>query len=347
MPLPNGVQNCRAFVSVVLCICFPLTQRSNPLWHVQMHQLDSAVTGRLEAVEGHLQLIAGVLGTKLAGTPDAQPLQAAGLQTTPGQLAASAAWDLSGISIMQQLSDLHIEMSRLSQDQLQVRSDAQTSETVSSDLDELRHRLHGQEAETQQLQQAHSDALLQAAVLQQGLSAQENLTDQMQQTQQSLTLTVDGMASDLARHVNDMQDAHSQLETQHASTSSQISEEMSQHHVDLCKLRAASAAHDEQLKQHGETLRQHEAQLARSAASQQETQEALRRLNEHTGAISSHNTGLSKLSLYAVLSITDGPRVKALPSARQMHLVADFNSILGCAFQPITHLTLLLWISVT
>ena len=260
-----------------------------------MHQLGSAVTGRLEAVEGHLQFIAGLLGTRLADTPNAQPHQAVRLLTAPGQLAAGAAWDPSGISIMQQLSDLHTEMSRLSQDQSQVRSDAQTSEIVSSDLAELRHRLHGQEAEAQQLQQAHSDALQQAAVLQQSLSAQESLTEQMQQTQQSLTLTVDGMASDLARHVHDMQDAHSQLETQHASTSSQISEEMSQHHVDLRKLRAASAAHDEHLQQHGKTLTQHEAQLASSAASQQETQEALRKLNEHTGPLSSHNTGLGKL----------------------------------------------------
>ncbi len=262
-----------------------------------MHQLDSAVTGRLEAVEGHLQFIAGLLGTKLAGTPDVQPSQTARFHTTPGQLAAGTAWDPSGISIMQQLSDLHTEVSRLSQDQFQVRSAAETSEIVSSDLAELRHRLHGQEAEAQQLQQAHSYALQQAAVLQQGLTAQESLTEQMQQTQQSLTLSVDGVASDLARHVNDMQDAHSQLETQHASTSSQISEEMSQHHVDLRKFRAASAAHDEQLKQCGETLRQHEAQLASTAASQQETHEALKRLHEHTGALGPHNTGLSKLNV--------------------------------------------------
>ncbi len=264
---------------------------------MQIHQLDSAVTGRLEAVEGQLQFIAGVLGTRLAGVPDAQMPQAAGHQTRPDRLAAGTAPDPSGISIMQQLSDLHTEVSRLSQDQFQVRSAAQTSEIVSSDLAELRHRLHGQEAEAQQLQQAHSDALQQAAVLQQGLSAQESLTEQMQQTQQSLTLTVDGVASDLARQVNDMQDAHNQLETQHASTSSQISEEMSQHHVDLRKLRAASAAHDEQLKQYDETLRQHEAQLASSVASQQETHEALKRLNEHTGALTSHTTGLSKLNV--------------------------------------------------
>ena len=262
-----------------------------------MHQLDSAVTGRLEAVERHLQFIAGILGTQVAGTPDAQPPQAARLQTAPGQLAAGAALEQSGISIMQQLSDLHTEMSRMSQDQHEVRSAAQTSESVSSDLAELRNRLQGQEAEAQQLQQAHSDALQQAAVLQQGLTAQEILTEQMQQTQQSLTVTVDGMASDLAKHVNDMQDAHSQLETQHASTSSQISEELSQHHVDLRKLRAASATHDEQLKQYDETLSQHEAQLASSAASQREMHEALKRLNEHTGALSSHNTGLSKLNV--------------------------------------------------
>ena len=262
-----------------------------------MHHLDSTVTGRLEAMEGHLHFIAGVLGTKLAGTPDAQPPQAARLQTTPGQLVAGTAWDQPGISIMQQLSDLRTEVSRLSQDQLQVRSDAQTSEIVSSDLAELRHRLHGQEAEAQQMQQAHSDVVQQAAVLRQGLSAQESLTEQMQQTQQSLTLSVDGVASDLAKYVNDIQDAHSQLETQHASTSSQISEEMSQHHVDLRKLRASSAAHDEQLRQYGETLRQHEAQSASSAASQRETHEALKRLNEHTGALSSHNAGLSKLNV--------------------------------------------------
>jgi len=261
-----------------------------------MHQLDSAVKGRLEAMEGHLQFIADVLGTKLAGTPDAQPPQAAKHQTAPDQLASGTARDQPGISIMQQLSDCHTEMSRLSQDQHQARSDAQTSENVSSDLAELRHRLQGQEAEAQQLQQAHSDALQQAAVLQQGLTAQEILTGQMQQTQQSLTLSVDGMASDLARYVNDMQDAHSQLETQHASTSSQISEEMSQHHVDLRKLRAASAAHDEQLKLYNDTLRQHEEQLASSAASQRETHEALQRLNEHTGALSSHITGSSKLN---------------------------------------------------
>ncbi|DBA92753.1 TPA: hypothetical protein ACH3X1_002949 [Trebouxia sp. C0004] len=257
----------------------------------QMHQLDSAVTGRLEAVEGHLQFLAGVLGTKPAGTPDAQPCLTATYQTVPRQLATGTAVGQPVISIMQQLSNLHTEMSRLCQDQLQVRSDAQTSENVSSDLAELRHRLHGQETEAQQLQQAHSDALQQAAVLQQALTAQQILTEQMQQTQQSLTSTVDGMASDLARQVNDMQDAHSQLETQHASTSSQISEEMSQHHMDLCKLRAASAAHDEQLKQYGETLRQHEAQLARSAASQTEMRETMQRLNEHTGALSLHNTG--------------------------------------------------------
>ncbi|KAA6427105.1 MAG: hypothetical protein FRX49_02862 [Trebouxia sp. A1-2] len=274
----------------------PPHTKEQPSQNVQMHQLDSGVTGRLEAVEGHLQFIAGVLGTKLAGTPHAQPPQAVTPQTAPAQLAAGTAWDPSGISIMQQLSDLHTEMSRLSQDQLRVRSDAQTSENVSSDLAELSHRLHGQEAEAQQLQQAHSDALQQAAMLQQGLSAQEVLTEQMQQTQQSLTLTVDGVASDLARHVDDMQDAHSQLETQHASTSCQINEEMSQHHVDLRKLRAASAAHDEQLKQYGETLGQYEAQLASSAASQIETHEALKRLSEQTGALSSHNTGLRRAS---------------------------------------------------
>ncbi|KAL0035442.1 hypothetical protein WJX77_006473 [Trebouxia sp. C0004] len=261
------------------------------LSRASMHQLDSAVTGRLEAVEGHLQFLAGVLGTKPAGTPDAQPCLTATYQTVPRQLATGTAVGQPVISIMQQLSNLHTEMSRLCQDQLQVRSDAQTSENVSSDLAELRHRLHGQETEAQQLQQAHSDALQQAAVLQQALTAQQILTEQMQQTQQSLTSTVDGMASDLARQVNDMQDAHSQLETQHASTSSQISEEMSQHHMDLCKLRAASAAHDEQLKQYGETLRQHEAQLARSAASQTEMRETMQRLNEHTGALSLHNTG--------------------------------------------------------
>ena len=54
--------------------------------------------------------------------------------------------------------------------------------------------------------------------------------------------------------------------------------------MDLSRLQAASAGHDEQLKQHSQAVRQLEEQLAHIKVFHREAQEALQRLDGHTEA---------------------------------------------------------------
>lgn len=248
---------------------------------VQVNQVESALTGRLDTLEAHLQLIAGLLGTNLPGIPAAQHTK---FHTASSHLATSPSQSQPTEGVMQQLSHMHAELSRLKESQEQASSDTQKSGGSSTDLADVRHRLDGQESDVQQLQQAHSDALRQAAVLQHGLAAQEAVMEEVQQAQQSQAAAVDSMAADLAKHVTDTQDAFTQLEAQNANSLSQISEEASQHHADLSRLQAASAGHDEQLQQHSQAVRQLEEQLANSQVFQREAQEALQRLDGHTEA---------------------------------------------------------------
>lgn len=249
--------------------------------YAQVNQVESVLTGRLDTMEAHLQLIAGLLGTDLTGVPAAQHAQ---LHTVSSHLAPGQSQRQPGEGVMQQLSHIHAELSRLKESQEHASADAQKSGGLSTDLADVRLRLDGQESDVQQLQQAHSDALKQAAVLQQGLAAQEAVMEEVQQAQQSQTAAVDSMAADLSKHVNDTQHAQSQLEAQNASSLSQISEEASQHHVDLSRLQVTSAGHDEQLQQHSQAVRQLEEQMAHSRVFQREAQEALQRLDGHTEA---------------------------------------------------------------
>ncbi len=238
----------------------------------------------MQAMEQKIQLVAGLLGTDLSGTAETQP-QLTGLQTTP-YAAGPLQGNVSG-SVMQQLADVRTELSRLTQSQQRLSSLPHNSADLSDELTKLMHRLERQESEVAQLRQAQSNALQQANELQQGLTAQDIVSGELQQAQQSLSSTLGSINDDLCRRVNDVQDTHSQLEAQRATSLSQISEEVSQHHVDLGKLSAASRGHNEQLRQHGLTQKQYEEQMASSVAFQREAQEALHRLSEHTDAAGS------------------------------------------------------------
>ena len=275
------------------CIRYPVFSTQG--MRAQVNQVDSALTGRLNTVEEHLHLIAGLLGTDLANLPAAQPTT---LHTASPHLATGHLQSLPEEGVMQQLSHLHAELSRLSQSQEQASADAQRSSGSSTDIADVRHRLSAQESDVQQLQQAHSDAVQQAAVLQQGLAAQEAFMEEVRQTQHSQAAVMDSMAADLARHINNTQDAQSQLEVQNSSGLSHIREEASQHHEDLSRLQTASARHDEQLQQHSQNVRQLEEQLAHSKVFQREAQETLQRLDGHAEA---HSTSVRPSGTLKVL----------------------------------------------
>ena len=231
------------------------------------------LTGRMQAMEQQMQFTAGQLGTSLPGIA-ATHSQHEMLQTPLTHIDASCVQGNSLGSVMQQLANLRTELSRQSQVQQQSSLPSRESADMSTELAEVKQRLDRQDSEVQQLQQ-------ETAVLQQGLTSQGTLTEDMQKMQQSLSCAVEGITSDVGRHVNDMQDTCSQLRAQHAT-------HLSQHHTELSTLRAASVDHDEQLKQCSETSRRHGEQISNSEAFQQDAQQVLQRLSEHAEAIPPH-----------------------------------------------------------
>ena len=221
----------------------------------------------MHAVEQHIHLLAASLGKDL-------PQEKTSLGTTARPGAVNTFSGQASESVLQQLADMRAQLASLTQTQQQGSSQAYSSGEASTKEANPKQSPSGQECAAQQIPRVHADGLQPAASVQKDLAAQEKLTEDLRQTQQSVSC----MNADLERHVREMQHTCSQVEAQHSSRLSQMAEGMSQYHRELAELKAASSDHAEQVSQHRQTLTAHEEQLAGSAALQAAAQETLQRL---------------------------------------------------------------------
>lgn len=299
----NAVLVCLVFA----CLACKLSIAAHSELDLQVKLSESGMINRLDTIEHHMQLISAQIGDANV-TISSKHLRAKALPDLPDQGSAVQPGNATSASLTQQLRDMRAELSHLQQAQLSTQT--QTPQVASTELAGLRGHLEEQSGQVQQLHHMVAEYKQTVTVLQNSTETQEKAAAERQRGHQDLVLQMSDVSADIGRHGSDLRDAIRRVKEQQALEHAQLSEQLSQQHTDLEKLRSSSQLHDEQLKQDSATLAKHEQQLLSSESLGAEAQLGLQSVQDRVG---SAGTNASVTGMFWAVYTSCTPTLRFLP----------------------------------
>ena len=263
------------------------------------------MTRHMTSLEQYLQLMAAHIGLDANSQSAQLPESGRCLDLHQQQhMHAALQSNAPSASIMQQLSGMRAELTRLQQAQLSSMQ-AEPFSAGANELTGLRQCVNEQSSQVQQLHQSVSKLEQDSTALQASAAAQEAATAWLQQSQKDVASLVGTASSNSARHAEDMQQALSQLNEQIVAGDAQRSEELSRLQADLGNLSSSSALHNEQLNQFSVTLAKHDQLLATRESTHTDGQAVSKTIHEKPSSVASNMSVAGAFPLDSIEHVFD------------------------------------------